>query len=235
MGYSISMTARNKGDHKKMLAFMAKNYRPWADVLVEAFPDVPRETTSVSEVRDNLSYAPGNLEIGIDYGGHCYGWERLHAFSTIRWMALKIGKKGSKFSEEEVKPATFEAPVPYMTYDGDAKWPILVFNTEHEAMMTLPKTQWWCAANPNGVYFGPRTSESVLTATEELFFDRIHGPELQAEVEALGPKPSGGEGYVQWRDNRRVIRAKYAQPEVDKLMPVLHGEFERLTKLWDAV
>jgi hypothetical protein len=235
MGYSISMTARNKGDHKKMLAFMTKNYRSWADVLAEAFPDVPREGTDVSEVTDNLSYAKGSLELGVDYGPSCYGWERPYAFSTMRWMALKIGKKASKFSEDEVTPATFPEPVPYMTYDGDAKWPILVFNTEDEAMAALPKTQWWCSADRNGVYLGAQTSESILTATEELFFDRIRGPELQAEVKALGRKPSGGDAFIKWRDQRRDIRRKYAQPEIDKLLPVLQGEFERLTKLWDAV
>jgi hypothetical protein len=53
-----------------------------------------------------------------------------------------------------------------------------------------------------------------------------------ADVNALGQKPSDSDGAQEWLDKRRTIKAKHSKPEIDRVLPILRGELERLDAAW---
>lgn len=55
---------------------------------------------------------------GQTYSSCLHGVERIHVYSVIWWMALKVGALRSKFNKESVNPNTFDPPVPFMVYDS---------------------------------------------------------------------------------------------------------------------
>src|SRR5271169_2699144 len=98
MGYSIAVRARNQKLRKRMVAFMAKNWRPWSDVLGEGESISSRPGLGAA---GELDYDHAKDAVGFDYASHCNGWESCLIYSATRWMALKIGKSKSRFGKDD--------------------------------------------------------------------------------------------------------------------------------------
>lgn len=161
MGYSLSVLPRNDQLSKRMLRFMKKNYRKWSNVL-----GFGPESISTGEFTDNVSYGAKKACVGFDYASHCHGWERAYVYCVIRWIALKIGRKQSKFKRDSGPAWKFPEPVPYIRYDGIEEWPILLVANEREAKKTIP-TKRWCCVDKFGVYISAEINESLTSMCEK--------------------------------------------------------------------
>jgi hypothetical protein len=228
MGYSIAIRARNPKLRKKMVQFMAKNVRKWSDVLgagesISSRPGLGEE--------GSLDYDRSSDAVGFDYASHCHGWEQCLIFSTTRWMALKIGKKKSRFKKDAVTPNVFDEPVPFMVYDGYESWPILVCKNLKEAMK-LPETARWCATDNLGVYLDPEVNNILTSYAEEMFFDEKMHAAFQRDMEKI--KHLHDKNFEQWRDKAMKLKIKHMSPEIDRMLPVVRAEIRRLDKLWEA-
>ena len=231
MGASISVRVSSAEKRTKMLAFLSEHYRRWEHVVAGA---------------GYLNTDPDDFEIrkkdiSFDYSA-LHGWERVYVYSTIRWIALKVGDKKTRFRKDDVEPNVFLEPVPYMIYDEFDSWPILVCKSERDAMK-LPIKHRWCSTDEYGVYLSERTSESLVCAANEgaLFdVDREKAQKVQKafteELGALGEwPPYGSKEYQQRMEKYKRIRAKYARTEIKVMLPKVRGELKRLDKLWSTL
>jgi hypothetical protein len=115
MGYSISVNIRSVRLRDKMLAFLEENWRRWPELDGGKREDPA--FASDPETGKDVSYNNGQkCNIGISYNA-CEP-ERDYIFQFIRWLAIIIGKK-KRFKG-------IKDPVPYMLYDGDECWPVLI-------------------------------------------------------------------------------------------------------------
>lgn len=228
MGYSIAIRARNKELRKRMVAFMNKHWRKWSDVLgkgesVSARPGLGDE--------GSLDYDHSSDAVGFDYAAHCHGWESCLIYSQTRWMAIKIGKRKSKFSKDDVTPNVFPDPVPFMVYDGYQSWPILVVENLEEAMK-LPETARWCATDKLGVYVDPEVNEVLTNYATEVFFDEAVAAALARDCAEI--LPLHATDFEAWREKHIALKLKHARPEIDKMLPLVRAEVARLDALWEA-
>ena len=228
MGYSIAIRVSSEVQRKRMIAFMGKHYRKWSDVIEEG------KSISSGEATDDLSYDHAKKALGFDYASHLHGWERLYVYSALRWMALKVGDRKRRFDKDTVDPPLFKKPVPFMVYDGYEFWPILVCQNEREALK-LPKGQRWCSVDPYGVYISEKTSESIVTACEDLFLDKKLYAAFGNEVlKTIGQAPEESEARSRWIKKNQAIRAKHCKPEIKRMLPKVRAELSRLDQLWEG-
>lgn len=231
MGASISIRVSGDKKRAKMLAFMAKNYRRWSEVFPEG-----RKSESAGDPSGD--FARRRKDIGFEYAAHLYGWERIFVYSVLRWMALKVGDKKARFSKDEITPNVFKKPMPYMTYDGYAHWPIIVCASE-KAALKLPDTQVWCAMDKYGLYISGHTSESLVNcACEELMFDPKYDKKFSAAFLKNGGPPQGpartDKSFAAWRKKHLAIKARLSKPVIARVLPKMRDELKRLDKLWDS-
>lgn len=118
MGFSLTVSVRSPRLKDEMHEFLLRSYKPWSE-LVDG-DDVPDHFRG-PYIDDQLD-APGKCCIGFDYEP-VTGAEREYHFSLVRWMALRIGKRRSKFRGEDLE---LDVPVPYVLFDGIEASPILV-------------------------------------------------------------------------------------------------------------
>jgi hypothetical protein len=231
VGYSIAIRARNPKLRKKMVKFMAKNFRNWSDVLGEGDSISSRPGLGVE---GTLDYDRAKDAVGFDYASHCHGWESCLIYSATRWMAIKIGKTKSRFQKDAVTPNIFDKPVPFMVYDGYQAWPIIVVRDLKEAMR-LPKTARWCATDKLGVYIGPEVNRILTTYAERVFFDKKLSEAMGRETgKLLKNRPTGGKEYDEWRERYEAVKVKFMKPEIDEMLPLVRKEIARLDALWEA-
>lgn len=230
MGYSIAARARNQKLRVKMVEFMGKNWRKWSDVLGKGESISSRP--GLEDEGGKLDYDRSKDAVGFDYASHCHGWERCFIYCEIRWVAIKIGKRKTKFSKDDVTPNVFPEPVPFMVYDGYQSWPILVVKNLKEAMK-LPKGNRWCATDSLGVYIGPEAN-SILTT----YASRIYGTPLYAafnkELGKLGERPKEPKAFEEWMERYEALKVKHMRGEIDEVLPIIRKEVARLDKLWEA-
>lgn len=228
MGYSIAIRAKNPKLRKKMVKFMAENFRKWSDILgkgesISSRPGLGDEGT--------LDYDRSKDAVGFDYASHCHGWESCLIYSATRWMAIKIGKRKTRFSKDSVTPNVFREPVPFMVYDGYEYWPILAVK-DLKAAMKLPETARWCATDKLGVYVGPEVNTILTHYAEEMFFDEKVFAAFSKDMAKF--KDLHDKDFKAWRDKHIAMKVKHMRPEIDKMLPIVRKEIARLDKLWEA-
>lgn len=208
-----------------MLTFMQEHYRSWPAVLGS------KELGQYSsDLTDDLDYDSKAGALGFNYGSMS-SWEGEYTFLIVRWMALKIGRQKKRFRKEEVTPNLLQAPVPYLVYDGDAEWPILVVGSQKE-MRKLPKTLRWCAYDHLGMKIDPsRLIKNVLFELEGVDVEAV----LNQASKDAGPHHSEPvEKHWAWvdRHNRSIYRQ--CRKEMGKPLKILRDEILRLDQLWSA-
>jgi hypothetical protein len=224
MGYSTFIQVRSKIQREKMLSFMAHNYRPWAVVVGKgkAEPEI--------DFMPDLGFDNAKNALGFCNAGSLWGWDRAYVFSTLRWMAIQVGARKTRFKKDTVEPSTFREGVPFLVCDDDF-WPILICNTVAEAMK-LPPKQRWCATDAQGVYRSVRTNESIVSACDELLFNERRYAQFQRAIGKLGAKTPATRG--RWMCGYQKLKLKFNKPEIDRKLPLLRGEMRRLERLWEA-
>lgn len=228
MGASISTIVTSWGARDRMLDFLSKHYRDWTQV--SGTPGA-RLVGGGKEVFDYMGSRGERVAIGTEYLGNLYGWERCYVTALCRWVALKIGRKRVRFSKDVIGPEPFAKPVPYLLYDSYEYWPILVMS--EKAALKLPEKRQWCAVDKFGCYLGAEIHESVVSAAFDLISSNDKRYKAYAkDANRFGPVPSESEARLAWLDKQRVVKAKHAKPEVERVLPVLRGELERLDRLW---
>ena len=221
MGYSLGVRTRSPKLAQKMLAFMGEHYRSWSEVIGS-------KTRSISTrpLSDDISYGQKKGIIGFDYASHCFGWERIYVFCLMRWIALRVGVRRSKFRLEE-RTIALSAPVPFISYDGNEDWPILVVGSIAEAMK-VPKERRWCCTDTNGVYLNAQVNQILAIECEDIWTDEAMTKAFAEEMFNISKEDPDR------REKLQAVRAKYAQPEIDRMLPKVQAELERLNKLWEA-
>lgn len=153
MGYSAFTPMRSAKARDKMLSFMREHYRPWH--VIQPTEDMSDESLHVVVVTEewdwtaylqegeSLSYNPGKLKIGFDFG-HSGDPLGHYAFSILRWMALHGGKR-RKISKKDV--ADLGETVPALVYDYSPAWPVLVRSKWEDR---CPAEARWCLTDENG-------------------------------------------------------------------------------------
>ena len=117
MGYSVAVAVKSKKAKDEMLAFLAKNFRPWSTIAIEGgLAGYEPGVEYISGPTDDLSYDHGKLRIGFDFSGGG-GW-REYAFQLCYWVALKVGRERILRKLGRVSP--------YIVYDGYEAWPVVV-------------------------------------------------------------------------------------------------------------
>lgn len=226
MGYSIGIRAKSSKLQQQMLAFMREHYRNWP--TIEGRPEGNAYMGSPS---DDLWYDGSKRVVGLNYGP-ISGWERIYAYVIVRWMALKIGTLRSTF--KGVQPSKTSKPVPYMVYDGDESWPILVVTTPKQ-LDRIPKTYRWCAFTPLGLYAeltSYMSSDVVIWLAEDT-------NKMFKEVDAkIGEAPKG-EGpqrqarFDAWVKRRHRLMLPYCRKKLKAGVKLLETEMQRLDNLWN--
>lgn len=219
MGYSIGLFARNEGLQVAMWDFMEREYRPhWR---IRGRPEGPCYS---SPPRLNVDYVHGKHVLGIDYGA-CGGFERGYGFALVRWMALKVGRSRRSFKEPKVK---FQEPVPYMSYDSEALWPILV-----KPLSSVPKALRWCCVDRYGVKLDPTTYDDFIFDIPD------HEAFKKAQIDACKkhgidpdnwPAPENEPKGVRWKIHD--TRARLLWPEIQKVIEPIRVELKRLDTQW---
>lgn len=123
MGFSLTVSVRSQRLKDGMHEFLLKKYKPWSEFLDD--DEVPDHFQGPF-IDDQLD-TPGKCCIGFDYEP-ITGPEREYHFALVRWMALQIGKRRSKFRGEALE---LNSPVPYVLFDGIEAMPVLL-HTEWE-------------------------------------------------------------------------------------------------------
>jgi hypothetical protein len=130
MGYSIAARAKSQKTKARMLAFLAKHYRPLhviqlpdseysREIEEYEFQTTEKDYDWTRWITDDLSYDDAALAIGFDCRTSG-GPEGDYAWAILTWIATRIGRK---------RPFTttgITEPVPYVVYDGREAWPVLV-------------------------------------------------------------------------------------------------------------
>jgi hypothetical protein len=231
MGASISTLVANGRVHARMLDFLGTNWREYGKLGIDNIPTrLDGNGKTVFDYSGSCGqYANG---IGTEYYGHLYGWERLYTTAVLRWVAVKIGRKRLRFSREVLGSETISAPAPYLIYDSEEYWPIFV-TTFKEAVGLPQKLRQW-SYDRLGCYHGPETSESVVQAAKEhyLWHNKARYEAFQKDVKTLGPKPDESVAHRAWLDKIDVLAAKHCKPEIERVLPILRAELERLDDLW---
>lgn len=209
MGYSIACRPRSPALKKRMLAFMQEHYRSWPILCGD-----PEGACYAGPPTDDLSYDKAKTAIGIDYGA-CHGWEREYAFSLVRWMAIRIGVKRRRFTDE----GTLKEPVPVFVYDGTDTWPIIV------GKAPTPDLRQY-EVDTLGIHTFKKSTfvEHEMSAFEPKVYQRA--------LAKVGPCPEKGDRFA-WRE--RLHDALYSIPKVRKSVDhnfaLLHNELLRLDLL----
>ena len=113
MGYSVSVVARSPKLKDEMNSFLLQRYRSWSQVLDDRTLDDAFQGPFLTSRGD----------IGFDFDPVVSVPEREYHFAIIRWMAIQIGKRRSKFRSEGLDLAR---PVPFFLYGESEALPILV-------------------------------------------------------------------------------------------------------------
>jgi len=91
MSVDLYLTAKNKTQREKMLGFMDANFRPYSALRREHNGEAPRDPETDLRSQPYL-YSDGK-SITVGYSG-CDP-EREYAWTLMRWMTLKIGKRAA--------------------------------------------------------------------------------------------------------------------------------------------
>lgn len=223
MGYNISARARSAKLQAKMVAFMREHYRTWNAVSESKGREVEQPPS------DDVS---GSNGVGFHYSA-VSGLAREWIYAVVRWMALKVGTRRSRFAKDIVEPAV-GGPIPYLLYDGYQAWPIIVVSSAEEALQ-LPGNQRYHAQDRYGAHILLKN----YIESSMVFMDQGVGKELVEAVMAqwaeMEPAPEYlSESYTEWLVKRDDIMFEALKPFLTEKHELLRGELERLDALWEA-
>jgi len=233
MGASFATRVASEPARERMLAFLDENYRPWNAVV--GTPEVGAVHLD-GRGREVFDYREGRgkkCSIGTEYYAHLHGWESKYVSSLIRWVALKIGRTRTRFSREINGKTPILKPVPFIVYDSEEFWPILV--TSLSGAFKIPKQRRWCAADRLGCYVSVEVNESLTMASFDTWIttDSRAYEAYKHEVDTvLGPLPNTSEERMRWLDRQTAIKIKHATPDCDRQLPIIRAELQRLNDLW---
>ncbi len=201
MGYSITFNAKSSKLKYKMLDFLKKNYQQPSFVIY-------------LDDTDHLDY--GDLKLGDKVS--CYrGWEYVYVMCLIKWMALKIGARRSKFRDM----SRLSVPVSYVSFDNEEAWPIITVTNVAEARK-LGKHKGF-ATDMNGCYIGPSIND-ILPYHCDAIIDNKYFIELAALQKANNHKS--------YFEKLNKIKLKYCRPEINKMLSQVKADIQRLEDLW---
>lgn len=227
MGYSIGFMPRSEALGQRMLAVMRENYRPWPTVAGSKSGQYAGNPT------DDMSYDRRKNSIGLDYGV-VSGWEREYAYSVVKWMAIRAGRRRSSFAKDAVTPNRFPTPVPYMTYDGCQNWPIFVVSSAR-GLAAVPKSARWCATDELGMRSEPwRAISSVLFDLPKVNISRA----LDRAAKKAGPLPPKGDRgsdmtkHRAWHERHQQALYEICKSGYEEGARRMRDELSRLDRLW---
>jgi hypothetical protein len=225
MGYSIGIHARSKALQQRMLEFMDKEYRPhWQIRELSKVKGLENyQDCFASEPMADSSYFHGKNVIGIDFNAH--GFERGYAFILVKWVALQVGTTRWVFKDPKI---SFKDPVPFMSYDGDENWPVLL-----QPLSSVPKHVRWCCVDRYGMKLDK-------TRYEEFVMDWILDPEgkfwaaTHEEACRKHAVPNDPLAPVDNRVRQKIINTRMTLlwPHIKEVVAPIRTEMKRLDRAW---
>ena len=153
MSYTCATPIKNAKARDQMFSFLQENFRPWSDICGPEYTFDPEYDPSRNLVTDSgLNYDSGKCRIGFNHKSISGGLSH-YIYSTLRWMALQVGKRRTF---KKVFPKSTEA-IPYIVYDGHEAWPVI--------RKRAPVDYQWCLVDKDGF----KASDS---------FDRMFDPQM---------------------------------------------------------
>jgi hypothetical protein len=205
MGYSVSVKARTSELAERMEAFFEREYRPYQQVW--GFESGAQYSSVPSR---DFSYHQGAKKnpacVGIDF--NAAGFERGYVMGLGRWMTLRIGCSRKSFKDPKAK---FEKPVPYIIYDVDDGWPLLV-----QPLDKTPKNLRWCCVDELGITLRPPLDFEIHVESK-----------IRQEAHAKAEKKFGGPGQ-ETHDYLLELLA----PQIWGLVQPMREELKRLDRRW---
>lgn len=229
MGYSIACRAQTAKLQRRMLDFMALQYRSWPLLSTGKDGDCYAGAPT-----DDLSYDHAKRAVGIDYGA-CAGWEREYAYTLVRWVAIQVGTRTTRFGGDI---GTLKQKYPVFVYDGHEKWPVMVCGDgRHTTKFDFDRVDSglrWTATDRYGV----RLLRCRLVT--DTLFDLPLGPHEINQIslrasEAAGPKEApSAKGSDTWLGRYQEALAQDPQVKagLDKSLGLIRREMRRLTREW---
>ena len=164
----------------------------------------------------------------MDYQSGLGDWEREYAYALCRWMAIRVGKKKTRFTNLTPPLPTLPDPAPYIVYDGYESWPVLV-GTKVESKRRPKNAQWLCT-DKLGIKNGPEAISSFVRSSWDVNgFWEIHD-KIVSEGE---PMPEKGDRHA-WHDKVYLKLYEKIKTAVDTKLAFLRKELTRLDRLWKA-
>lgn len=122
MGYSITLRTKTPALREQLVSFFEEHYRSWNEL---AEYDIVQAGWTTEPGYDEK----GPTVFGFNYKSGVSSWEREYVYTLLRWAALKVGELRS-----------FEGEFPYIIYDGEENWPLVVGETCDE--LGLKEALW---------------------------------------------------------------------------------------------
>ncbi len=235
MGYVLSTHARNKNLAQEMVDFLHKEGATWPAIAKRnglVWNPEKRFMQQDDGPESTLYFEAEGTEVSTYYPSGTGGWSRVYVYALIRWVALRVGKKRTKFSRRSASEKKIEisTPVPYYRYDGEDET-IAIFCDEGKGAPDKVRDLNVNVVTVDGLY--PNASQPTYTsaALENLMGSR-EGNSFNKMVNSLGEKTT--ENSVAWLREFQNIRKDFSKPEIDRTLPVLWKEMAMLTVKWDA-
>lgn len=112
MSHSITVSARNLSLRDDMYEFLQRNYRTWTEVLGD-----DEDAKFYGPFIDTDLSTKGTCRIGFEYDADSDLSEQEYHFALMRWVALQVGKKRSRFRLE----GELEKSVPFVNFNLETR------------------------------------------------------------------------------------------------------------------
>jgi len=221
MSDSYGFPVRSSKLQREMLEFLNLNVVDWPTL-------VGKKSTYKRVFRDRVQ-SHGLAGVGIE-SPDSFGWESPYAYSVMRWAAIQVGRRRSRFREDVVKPNEFDRPIPYLVTPEDT-WPIWVTESIEEAL-SFPKSRHWCAYDSLGVYWSPEVNNVLVSACVfSIVDDPARSEAMNAELRERGGREAN-EDVNAWHTRRYEIQIRHNRDELDTQLSRIRTEVKRLDDLW---
>jgi hypothetical protein len=213
MGYNISTRVSGKDAYNRMLAFLKKEFRHYAELSGGSADD----ERYISDVGGNREHSLGTNEIGFHYnsgwgaGLDGTGFERLYYQAVLNWVALTVGEVSSHGFKE--------GKYPYTIYEGNSFTPLVP-----EKPLKRPElVQYW-------------VDVQGIPASQMMLADRLltllhHLPE-NPDLSQVLKNPKGGPPTR--KTYRTVLRNLYWGKVQERMAPI-RAEIQRLSEAYAAL
>jgi hypothetical protein len=227
MGYDIYVVARSMKLKQKMLRFMRKNHVTWEKL-------VGCEHRYTSDILHGHQLCAGKFAIGIHYGV-VSGVERDYAYAVVRWMSLKIGRRCKTFGGCEADKSISEKPVPYYSYDGTERCPIV---TEGKSI------KGWRIVDKYGLLKRPYDPMTRLAGMQHIKFDKMRSYTDKKDGKKYMIFPIAASECKKYKlpkgshmgtPQAQKLFEKFGRETVRKERKLIRDEMKRLDALWNEL